>query len=219
MDVAHDTLAYRGLAVPALRATPSGDGPHPGVMLVHDAWGLDDEAAALAAALAGAGFAVLAPDLLRGRQAADAEEARALAAGLDAEDAALLLATAVDALADDSATRAGPVGVVGLGMGSPLAAFIATIRPAVGVAVLAGPVPDLSLEAWSAATADLVVVAIENGAEADASDPAASAAVDPAVALDRARAAGRRVTVVEARREAELAPLILEALAAQRGAG
>lgn len=206
-------VSHQGRPIAALRADPPA--PAPGVLLIHDAWGLDDETAALVTALAAAGCTVLAPDLLAGRRAADADEARALAAGLDAEDAALLCATAVDALVDDLAPRAEPtgaVGVVGVGMGAPLAAFVATIRPAVAVAVLAGPVPDLPLEAWSAAMADLVVVVGEDGAGADAGgrDADATDAPDPA-ALDRARAGGRRIEVVAAR-PATLAEAIVEAL-------
>lgn len=225
MDIRHGTLAHRSLAVAALRAAPSGDGPYPGVLLVHDAWGLDDEVAGLVGGLAAAGFTVLAPDLLAGRRPVDAAEAHAAAAGLDAEDATLLLATAVDALGADPATRRGPVGAVGLGMGAPLAAFLATIRPEIGVVVLAGPVPELPLEAWSAATADLVVVAPEPGDDIgpgeddvgradDAADAEETPAVDPAV-LDRARAGGRRVEIHAAPRDADLAPLILDVLAAR----
>jgi len=126
MDAMPTVFDHRGLAIGALRgAPPAGQGR--GVLLVHDAWGLDEDAAALVAALAAAGFVVLAPDLLGGRRAADADEARALAAGLDAEDASLVLAAAVDAITADASTRSGPLGAVGKGMGAPLVAFVATL--------------------------------------------------------------------------------------------
>jgi dienelactone hydrolase len=227
MDVRHVTVPHRGLAVAALRAAPPGDGPYPGVLLVHDAWGLDGEVAALVGTLAAAGFTVLAPDLLGGRRAVDADEAHAIAAGLDPEDAALLLAAAADALTADPATRPRRIGAVGLGMGAPLAAFLATIRPEIGVAVLAGPVPELPLEAWTRAEAAIVVLEAADATddadgEADTADGEAEGAgypadaADPAVALDRARAAGRTVEVIGAPGgDAELAPLIVEVLAAR----
>jgi hypothetical protein len=173
------------------------------VLLVHDAWGLDVEIEALAAGLASAGFHVLAPDLMGGRRAADAEQARALAVGLDAEDAVRLLASAVDELSGDKVVRPGSIGAVGIGMGALLATTIATLRPEVRLVVAVGPVPDLPLEAWARADADLVVVepggaAADDRAAAPGGAPADDdGAVETAAALDMARAAGRRVDVLE----------------------
>jgi carboxymethylenebutenolidase len=44
-------------------ATPAGEGPWPGVVLIHEAWGLDDNMRAHADRLAAAGYLTLAPDL------------------------------------------------------------------------------------------------------------------------------------------------------------
>jgi carboxymethylenebutenolidase len=44
-------------------ARPRGDGPWPGVVMVHEAWGLDDVMRQSADRLAGMGFLTLAPDL------------------------------------------------------------------------------------------------------------------------------------------------------------
>lgn len=197
MDAMPTTFDHRGLAIAALRAAPPA-GRGRGVLLVHDAWGLDRDAAALVAALAAAGFVVLAPDLLGGRRAVDADEARALAAGLDPEDAALVLAAAVDAITADPITRSGPLGAVGIGMGAPLAAFVATLRPEIALAVLAGPVPDLPLETWARADADLVVLSTHGAGDAAVDDRDADAAGgQPDIPLDRARAGGLRVDLVE----------------------
>ena len=48
-------------------AQPDTPGPHPGVLLIHEWWGLNEEITALADELAGAGFVVLAPDSYRGQ--------------------------------------------------------------------------------------------------------------------------------------------------------
>src|SRR5579875_2157090 len=60
----------------------------PGIVLVEEWWGLDDRIKQTADRLAGEGFAVLVPDLFRGRTAAVGDEANHLLEGLDFEDAA-----------------------------------------------------------------------------------------------------------------------------------
>jgi carboxymethylenebutenolidase len=42
---------------------PTGDGPHPGVVVLHESFGLNDDIRRIAARFAGAGYAALAPDL------------------------------------------------------------------------------------------------------------------------------------------------------------
>jgi dienelactone hydrolase len=207
MPVARTRIAVPAGAVDALRASaddlaperrrspgdlPSPSRRPPGILLVHDAWGLDDEIAGLALALADEGFVVLAPDLARGRRAADADEAAALAASVDAADAVKVLAAAADALAGDPGTRPGAMGVVGLGMGAPLAAFLATLRPEIAVVVaIDGPIPELPLEAWGRTEATVVLVA--GPGDPDPQDPGGWDA-DPG--LDAVRAAGVEVRLV-----------------------
>ena len=58
--VARDSRVAGHLAVVA---RPTGDGPWPGVVMVHEAWGLDDVLRRQADRLASAGFVVMAPDL------------------------------------------------------------------------------------------------------------------------------------------------------------
>jgi carboxymethylenebutenolidase len=49
---------------------PDGRGPHPGVVLIHEAYGLNDHMRDVAHRLAGAGYAALAVDLFAGRNRA-----------------------------------------------------------------------------------------------------------------------------------------------------
>ncbi|MEM7126664.1 MAG: dienelactone hydrolase family protein [Chloroflexota bacterium] len=48
-------------------AEPEGAGPHPGVLLIHEWWGLNEGITVLADALAREGYVVLAPDAYRNR--------------------------------------------------------------------------------------------------------------------------------------------------------
>jgi len=51
-------------------ALPDGDGPHPGVVVIHEAYGLNDHIRDIAGRFAGAGYAALAVDLFSGRNRA-----------------------------------------------------------------------------------------------------------------------------------------------------
>ena len=48
-------------------ATPDGDGPHPGVVVIHEAYGLDDHIKGVTRRFAGAGYVALAVDLFSDR--------------------------------------------------------------------------------------------------------------------------------------------------------
>jgi carboxymethylenebutenolidase len=50
-------------------ALPDSPGPHPGVLLIHEWWGLNHGITVLAEALADEGYVVFAPDVYRGRLA------------------------------------------------------------------------------------------------------------------------------------------------------
>ena len=120
--------------LPAYRATPDGEGPWPGLVLVHEAFGLDDVMRRAADRVAGMGYVVLAPDLLsRGRRAACLVRTfRALRQGrgqafddIEAARAALL----------DDASCSGGVGVIGFCLGGGFALVLAG-RPGWDVSVV-----------------------------------------------------------------------------------
>jgi carboxymethylenebutenolidase len=89
----------------------------PGVVVIQEWWGLNDHICAIADRYAEAGFNALAPDLYKGRLAANADEASHLMNALDFADATHQdLAGAIGLLAGKS----GKVGVSGYCMGGAL---------------------------------------------------------------------------------------------------
>lgn len=110
--------------LPAYRAVPSGEGPWPALVLVHEAFGLDDEMRRHADHLATMGYLVLAPDLLaRGRRVVClAQTFRALRAGRGRafDD---IEAARVSALSDPRSS--GAVGVIGFCLGGGFALVLA----------------------------------------------------------------------------------------------
>jgi carboxymethylenebutenolidase len=98
----------------------------PGVLVVHDEYGLLPHVRHRGDWLAEAGFVALAVDLYDGRTAATAEEAARLAGRLDVPRARGLLATAATQLLARPKVRPRRVGAVGLGNGGRLALLAAT---------------------------------------------------------------------------------------------
>ena len=110
--------------LPTYRAAPAGAGPWPGLVVVHEAFGLDDEMRAHAGRLAGMGFLALVPDLFaRGRPAVCL--ARTLAALRKGQGQAFddIDATRASLLADARCT--GAVGVIGFCLGGGFALVLA----------------------------------------------------------------------------------------------
>ena len=123
-----------GDALPGyLARPPSGHGP--GVLVLHEAFGLEDHIRDVCDRLARAGFVALAPDLYRGRRGGSLDEAVRLAAELEPEGVAADLESAVGALLNEDAVAGSRVGVVGFCMGGHLALLAASSSPRVAAAV------------------------------------------------------------------------------------
>jgi len=103
-------------------AEPRDGGP--GVLVVHDYYGLLPSVRERCDALAAAGFVALAPDLYDGRAARDDGEAERLMGDLEAAAARKRLGEAVGWLR--ATVRGGRVGAVGFSMGGGLALMEAT---------------------------------------------------------------------------------------------
>lgn len=130
----HVTFRSNGDQAQGYLALPAA-GSGPGVVLIQEWWGLVDHVRDVADRLAGEGFVVLAPDLFRGENTTEPDDAMRLMMGLAMGRAARDIAGAASYLAGREEV-AGGIGAVGFCMGGSLALWSATlsddIRAAVG---------------------------------------------------------------------------------------
>ena len=107
---------------------PSGSGP--GVLVIQEWWGLDDDLKKMADRLAAAGFVALAPDLYHGQVAGHTEMDKAahLMNTLPPDRAGRDMSGAVDYLAARPDVKGKGIGVVGFCMGGMLSFLIAANR-------------------------------------------------------------------------------------------
>lgn len=98
-DVSNTTFT-NGAGQPSLGylAEPEGPGPHPGVLLLHEWWGLNEGITILADALAEEGYVVFAPDVYRGRVTAQIPRALYLRLGTPEEQVKADVDAALDHL-------------------------------------------------------------------------------------------------------------------------
>lgn len=106
-----------GKTVQGYLAEPAQADGAPGVVVIQEWWGLNDQIRGVADRLAAAGYLALVPDLYRGKSTVEAEEAHHLMNGLDFGDAASQdIRGAVQFLKG----RTSKVGVTGFCMGGAL---------------------------------------------------------------------------------------------------
>ena len=111
----------------AYLAEPQAGNCAPGIVVIQEWWGLNDQIRRVADKLAAAGFRALVPDLYRGELALEANEAEHLMTGLDFGDAAgQEIRGAVQYLKGSGSTR---VGVTGFCMGGALTLLSAVFVP------------------------------------------------------------------------------------------
>ncbi|MFP3940138.1 MAG: dienelactone hydrolase family protein [Thermoanaerobaculia bacterium] len=119
--VSAEEVAYAALdgrEVTGYFARPEGaEGPLPGLLVIHEWWGLNDNIRTMTERLAGEGYAALAVDLYGGETAESPERARELVQTVDEEQALRNLEAARGFLGErlgaDGTGAGGPVGVIG----------------------------------------------------------------------------------------------------------
>ena len=120
---------------------PAAGASAPGVVVIQEWWGVNDQIRGVANRLCAAGYRVLVPDLYRGKAAdLDVKEAEHLMSGLDFADAASQdIRGAVQFLKKSSPK----VGVTGFCMGGALTVLTATMTPEADMAIVWYGVPPL----------------------------------------------------------------------------
>jgi carboxymethylenebutenolidase len=130
------SISYKrldGKTVNAYLAEPKGAKGAPGVVVIQEWWGLNDQIKGVADKLAAAGYRALVPDLYRGKVAVEAKEAEHLMTGLNFGDAAGQdVRGAVQHL---KASGSRKVGVTGFCMGGALTLLAAVHVPELDAAV------------------------------------------------------------------------------------
>jgi carboxymethylenebutenolidase len=116
-----------GATVEAYLSEPANAKDAPGIVVIQEWWGLDDETRAVADRLAKAGYRALVPDLYRGKLALEANEAEHLMNDLNFGDAASQdIRGAVQYL---KSTGSAKVAVTGFCMGGALTVLSAGLVP------------------------------------------------------------------------------------------
>jgi carboxymethylenebutenolidase len=122
-----------GKKVAGYLAEPKFAAAVPGVVVIQEWWGVNDQIRGVAERLANAGYRALVPDLYRGKSTVEAEEAHHLMTGLNFADAAAQdIRGAVQFLKVNNAK----VGVTGFCMGGALTLLAACMAPEIDASVV-----------------------------------------------------------------------------------
>jgi carboxymethylenebutenolidase len=131
------TFPSNGSEASGYQAVPAA-GSGPGVVVIQEWWGVNEQIREVCDRFAGEGFTALAPDLYHGTVVplGEHDEAGQQMFAMDIQQAATDMGGAVDHLLASDVVSSKGVGVVGFCMGGGLALWLATLRPdAVAAAV------------------------------------------------------------------------------------
>lgn len=152
-------LVVDGRTTRGYLAVPNGDGPWPGVVVIQEWWGLNDNIRDIADRFAREGFVALAPDLYYGETAYEPDDARKLAMALEYPDALQVIQSAVYKLIDDDRVSPKKIGVTGFCMGGGLAWHGAASLEGIGASVPCyGGGPDMSPEEAAAIKVPILAI-------------------------------------------------------------
>lgn len=122
--------------VNAVLYTPKGKGPFPGLVVIHEWWGLNDWVKDQASKLSDLGYVTLAIDLYRGKVATTPDLAHELMRGVPDDRAARDLHSAVDFLKSQPEVNKDRIGSIGWCMGGGYALDVALQEPTLTAAVI-----------------------------------------------------------------------------------
>lgn len=116
--------------------TPSGKGPFPAIIVIHEYWGLNDWVKEQASKLSDEGYAALAIDLYRGKVGTTPEEAHELMRGVPEDRANRDLKAAFDFLAAQPNVKKDRIGAIGWCMGGGYSLDVALDEPTLAADVI-----------------------------------------------------------------------------------
>ena len=122
--------------VQGLLYTPQGKGPFPGIIVIHEWWGLNDWVKEQASRLADEGYVALAVDLYRGKVATTPDEAHELMRGVPEDRAARDLQAAFAFLSSQSNIKKDRIGSIGWCMGGGYSLDVALTEPTLAADVI-----------------------------------------------------------------------------------
>jgi carboxymethylenebutenolidase len=122
--------------VQGLLYTPSGKGPFPALIVIHEYWGLNDWVKDQASKLAGQGYEALAIDLYRGKVATTPDMGHELMRGLPEDRAKRDLHAAFEFLQSQPDVRKERIGAIGWCMGGGYSLDVALQEPTLAADVI-----------------------------------------------------------------------------------
>ena len=115
---------------------PAGKGPFPGIIVIHEWWGLNDWVKEQASKLADQGYETLAIDLYRGKVATTPNEAHEFMGGVPPDRAKRDLEAAFNFLASQPNVKKDRIGAIGWCMGGGYALGLALEEPKLAADVI-----------------------------------------------------------------------------------
>ena len=122
-----------GKKVDGYLAEPADAANAPGIVVIQEWWGVNEQIRGVADRLAAAGYRALVPDLYRGKSTVEAEEAHHLMTGLNFADAA---SQDIRGAMQFLKSRSSKVGVTGFCMGGALTLLATCMAPEIDAAVV-----------------------------------------------------------------------------------
>jgi carboxymethylenebutenolidase len=122
--------------VQALLYTPAGKGPFPGIIVIHEYWGLNDWVKEQASKLSDQGYEALAVDLYRGKVATTPDKAHEIMRGVPEDRAKRDLHAAFVFLQSQPNVRKDRIGSIGWCMGGGYSLDVALQEPTLSADVI-----------------------------------------------------------------------------------
>ena len=132
------TVSYKSgdETVEGVLYTPSGTGPFPAIIVIHEWWGLNDWVKEQASKLSDQGYIALAVDLYRGKVAKTPDEAHEIIRGVPEDRAKRDLRAAFAFLSSQSNVKKDRIGAIGWCMGGGYSLDVALQEPTLAADVI-----------------------------------------------------------------------------------